>query len=68
MRLAVSLLILALAGCQTPAPVTVEVVSDTYCQIAKKRSWSVNDTPQTIDEARRENAKFDKICGIKNVS
>lgn len=58
---------LALTGCAAQQKAEqlppVNVTSDSYCKIAKRRTWSVNDTSETIDEARRENAKFDRICG-----
>lgn len=56
----------ALAGCDTlPAdPLALNIVSDTFCQTAKKVSWSVSDTWQTIDEARRHNARIDRVCGV----
>lgn len=43
---------------------TVNVVQSDFCALAKKRTWDVNDTPATIDEARRENAVIDKRCGV----
>ncbi len=57
--------VLALAACADPtaAPPKLNIVADNYCAIAKKRTWSVNDTWQSIEEARRENAKIDKLCG-----
>ena len=63
---AVAIAALALAGCSTtqaPQYGDVKVTSDSYCKIAKRRTWSVHDTTETIDEARKENAKFDRICG-----
>lgn len=56
----------ALAGCsgslaEAVAP-SVNIVSDSYCAIAKKRTWDVNDTQQSIDEARTENHKWDCLC------
>jgi hypothetical protein len=62
-------LILLLAGCATPqpAPPAVEptaVAVDTFCDTAKKRSWSVKDTAQTIAEARAWNRAVDKRCGV----
>lgn len=55
-----------LAGCDTlPAePPSVNIVSDNFCAVAKKVTWSVTDTWQTIDEARRHNARVDKLCGV----
>ena len=52
------------AGCATN-PVPVQVVADSFCMAAKKRTWSVNDTQETIDEAIRHNAGIDKACGKK---
>jgi len=59
---------LALAGCAANGKdldlnfVPVSLEPDNYCQIAKKVRWSVNDTPETIDQARRHNAKVDRLC------
>ena len=70
--LAIALVALSLAGCKTTGTPdklpAIQVTSDSYCKIAKRRTWSVNDTTETIDEARREKAKFEKICGGKAVS
>jgi len=60
---------LALAGCAANGkdldlnlvPVTLE--PDNFCQVSKKVRWSVDDTPETIDQARRHNAKVDRLCG-----
>lgn len=58
---------LALAGCETTppaaAPVTVQVVGSTFCEIMdevarksgrtdKKLGWRIGDTPQTIHGVR----------------
>jgi hypothetical protein len=56
----------ALTGCDTiptEAP-SVNIVSDNFCAVAKKVTWSVTDTWQTIDEARRHNARVDRLCGV----
>lgn len=54
---------LALAGCAKEPPMQpVQITADSYCQIAAKVTWSVDDTRRTIDEVRRENAKWDKRC------
>jgi hypothetical protein len=54
---------LVLAGCATPqAPVMV--VSDSFCTVAKKRTWSVDDTPDTISQIVKHNAGIDRACGI----
>ena len=50
-------------GCGTKSdPAPVQIVADTYCLTVKKRSWSVNDTPESIDEAMRHNAAIDRAC------
>lgn len=54
-----------LAGCAadgSPLPAPVNIVSDNYCAVSRKVSWDVDDTRQTIDEARRHNARIDKLC------
>jgi hypothetical protein len=52
------------AGCANGPPMQpVQITADSYCQIARKVSWSVDDTRRTIDGVRRENAKFDARCG-----
>lgn len=55
---------LLLAGCAKEPPMQpVQITADSYCQIAQKVTWSVDDTRQTIQEVRRENAKHDARCG-----
>lgn len=56
-----------LAGCASDKvadanPPPVNIVSDNYCSLAKKRSWDVDDTQASIDEARTENHKWDCLC------
>lgn len=54
-----------MAGCAAdggPLPAPVNIVSDNYCAVSKKVSWDVDDTRETIDEARRHNARIDKLC------
>lgn len=55
-----------LAGCAT-APPPVNVVADSFCRAAKKRTWSVDDTPTTIQEAITQNAGIDRRCGPPSV-
>lgn len=55
----------AFAGCGTPGPAPIVVVADTLCITAKKRTWSIDDTPQTIQEAVRYNAGIDRACNGK---
>jgi uncharacterized lipoprotein YajG len=61
--------LLALAGCATeptPAPIAppAPIVTDSFCETARKRSWSVKDTAQSIAEARAWNRAIDKRCGV----
>lgn len=52
---------LAMVGCaQSPTPVAV----DTFCITAKKRTWSVNDTAETIRDAEAWNKTIDLRCGV----
>jgi hypothetical protein len=63
-RVAAVAIFLVLGGCSPPeAP--VQVVADSYCLGVKKRTWSINDTQETIDEAIRINAGIDKACPAK---
>jgi hypothetical protein len=53
-----------LGGCATAPPETkISVVADSFCLAAKKRSWSVDDTAGSIDEANRVNGGIDRACG-----
>jgi uncharacterized lipoprotein YajG len=57
------------AGCAKEPPMQpVQITADSYCQIAQKVTWSVDDTRRTIDEVRRENAKWDNKCREKPTS
>lgn len=47
-------------------PVTVQ--PDNFCQVSRKVTWSTSDTQETIDQARRHNAKVDRLCGRKHVA
>ena len=58
---------LLLTACATPQP-PVQVVADSFCQAAKKKTWSVNDTRETIDQIVKHNAGIDRACGIKSTS
>lgn len=60
-------LALVLAGCSNATePPPVAVVADTFCLAAKKRTWSVDDTPQTIREAVQINEGIDRACGPRS--
>jgi hypothetical protein len=49
------------SGCaSTPAPVAI----DTFCLTAKKRTWSINDTAETIRDAEAWNKLVDIRCGV----
>jgi hypothetical protein len=60
--LAIPLLLGNDGGCGSKAEPPVQIVADTYCLTVKKRSWSVNDTPESIDEAMRHNSAIDRAC------
>jgi len=68
-------ILLLLAGCakEPPAaplvqPQVVEVTASDFCEIMArlhptgKLMWSTADTPETITQARRLNAAYDKRC------
>lgn len=68
--LAIIVAALALAGCSAKdvklpdwnwAPVSLE--QDNFCAVSRKITWEVNDTAETITQARRHNAKVDRLCG-----
>lgn len=50
------------ASSATEAPVVVNVKPGNYCDIAQKVEWSIQDTRPTIDAARKEAAKIDRLC------
>lgn len=53
-------LAIVLVGCaKEPEPVAI----DTFCISAKKRTWSVNDTPETIRDVTAWNKLVDLRCG-----
>jgi hypothetical protein len=53
---------LALAGCATMQD--PPQVVDTYCIVTKKRSWSVEDSAESIRAAVAINKAIDKRCGV----
>lgn len=66
MRYAVLTAALLLAGCaQEPAVTNISVVSDSFCRVAKKLTWSLQDTQETIDGIRRHNARVDSCTKDK---
>lgn len=63
--LAVAALAVGLAGCETVKEVAMApIVVDNFCLTAKKRTWSIDDTPETVREAQAWNAAVDKRCGV----
>lgn len=65
-RSLVVLLALAVGACSSaeavkPPPV-LKLQQDLYCEIAGKIRWDVKDTPETIRQVVRENAKIDRVC------
>ena len=64
-RLIVIGFLVALAGCAQPEPPKIEVKGDVYCDIAQKVRWSQADTAETVKQVVRENAKHDRVCGVK---
>ena len=65
---AATAILVTVAGCAGPTldpqPVkwqSVVVSGDTICNL-KKRSWSVDDTPETVSEAVAFNELWDRKC------
>ena len=63
MKYAIIAVCLVMSACAQPAP-EIKVVADTFCQSAKKRTWDVGDTLETIQETIRINAGIDRACGV----
>lgn len=58
-------LALLLPGCAMfGQPSEMPVAVDTFCLSAKKRIWSINDTPDSIRSAQVWNTTIDKRCGV----
>ena len=65
---AVAVILVAVAGCGGPTvdpqPIKwqgVTVTGDTICNL-KKRTWSVDDTPETVADAVAFNELWDRKC------
>ena len=62
----VVLLALAVGACSSAeavkSPPVLNLQQDLYCEIAQKVRWSKNDTPETVKQVVRENAKIDRVC------
>ena len=54
-----------LTACSPAEPPKIEVKGDIYCDIAQKVRWSQADTAETVKQVVRENAKHDRVCGVK---
>lgn len=52
---------------KAPIAATVAVKGDrkplVYCGVSKPIRWSKSDTPETIEQAKIENAKWVALCG-----
>lgn len=75
MRLSIILtavMTLGLGACETMQAAKerpIEFTSSDFCLInPEKRKWSIDDTRETIDDARRFNAKWDRLCLNKQVA
>jgi hypothetical protein len=61
-RLTIVMTLVMLTGCATSQVEPVAV--DTWCLSARKRTWSINDTPETIRDAEAHNRAVDLRCGV----
>jgi hypothetical protein len=59
-KVAIAVLLLALSGCVKSAP-KVAILPDASCRLPAV-TWSVDDTPETIDKVRRLAAARAKLC------
>jgi hypothetical protein len=57
-------LVLLLSGCSLLDGVPEKAVVDTLCLTAERKPWSVNDTSETIRDAKAWNRKIDRHCGV----
>ncbi|MBL4756805.1 MAG: hypothetical protein JKY32_03935 [Rhizobiales bacterium] len=48
-------------ACNHPDEVRLRVI-DTSCQAYQPFRWSVDDTDETIEQARQHNAVYDHLC------
>jgi len=54
------LAVLGLSGCET----TQTIVIDSTCEVFWPISYSASqDTPQTVEQVRRHNARYLAVCG-----
>lgn len=60
--------LLLLPGCALFDQKQLPMAVDTFCLTAKKRSWSIHDTPESIRDARVWNQVVDRRCGASKGS
>lgn len=66
LKVAALTLALTLAGCADFKKMAPELaIVDTFCLNAQKRTWSLNDSPESIRDAQVHNAVIDKKCPTK---
>lgn len=58
------LISMLLAGCATTGNGPV-AMNDTFCLTSKKKMWSIEDSAETIHDARVHNEVIDRRCGVK---
>ena len=56
---------ISLTACAKEPP---QQVTDTFCLTALKRTWSINDSAESIRDAEAWNTAIDKKCGTKRVA
>jgi type IV pilus biogenesis protein CpaD/CtpE len=61
-KVATIVLLAMLSGCAQSQPPKVAILPDASCRLPVV-TWSVDDTPETIDAARAAYAARVKLCG-----
>jgi hypothetical protein len=57
-------LVLLLPGCSLLDGVPEKAVLDTLCLTAERKTWSVNDASETIQDAKAWNRQIEGHCGV----